>query len=1634
MRASEQKKANKGNDSPASGDIRAMAAARFSAPPSAIPYEPEPPQIPIALSKKADEARREALSRGEIPPEIIQALKLIAPDGEQAKAFQEKALTILKQYIPRDFWDFDRNPVRILLSYSQEPNAFYVAGSQPPTIGMTVGLFKPYQMVTYTPERFEHLTRGLPDFGLRPGKEAIPVQSISDFAAIVLHESVHAKEDARRGTHANDKLEEMLAYVAPLDAMHRGGLDARAMYRTMLLLLRPATSGDHLLARFVDPHPLNDNTLNGIRLGLTQLSYERGRVSPLETPGTPGDQENLRQMTELSHRVHREARQQRVVSDSYDRASSTEKAAELTTLICNLTEYDWERAKDISIEITRLSKRDTAAVEPIREAVLKQLHVLQPQLSALLYRATASAATVTIPAQLNPVNSAAKTLIDACTPSDDASATINHAAIEAASATLVAAIKSCPLLSTSNGRRFACYLPLTQFPAAKRDAVVPWEALRVASATSPIVTEAAVALGFSRDPVISQHILRHQELGGKLFDLKAADTSAFPFNEISWGPTLKVKADAAFLHQGSFTASPEDANSLRLREVDKGAKNPFQFDAAFGNADPRQISAEGIVVSAALDTLNSRPLSPCSTNEQCTEVHHYLTLMASRFDIDGFEPSGLGFVGRPLTFLTPRAIQLAPEEISRILFGYLQSADSVDQLLERQSEVLRALSATAKEPAGQRAIEALNLRDDQLLPLLPPPQPLTSLPLTHGFLSSNELLSPEMRLQLLCDAMRPFLRGPDDEQLVFKVLQSNTILQSTTPSVDEVLAAIMNQKTPWVARYTLTLYALREGNEIDVPSVLLALLKSDPENALSDSFTTERIMAYKGKLQEQLKEQLASGPLGLALDTFKALNRAGLTSTAERQELVKGLVSQVDTLPDALKRLEVRMQIIAGLRDEDDEIEELIKQSLPQILAQTLGRDDSADSYTKRVIELSTPLLEISNTKRRTELRELILNGTNAQHPLATALTRLLKHENLDKNRAGLGLGIDVFLGVLQSGSGFEQRRALLHYLSTSWSTASGTQLARAVFPPITLTDPVKEQLRAEMHIPLTGQPLKTILRRGGLLIGAHFSNRASSELSPTTLQATQGALGSFLVIAKTWHRQFTESSIGVKSAIVHQLLFPDGLSTEEEPHIRRYVAMSLAPDGRPHAATVRKLAENYLVNTPFVKRETLLTAITVASWKMGPRAPLGRTLVEVACALGPAEVKMIQRMRGHTAIPEEIRRDSATAVYRVEQPERLKLLEWVEEVRDHLVSGYKAHLNSVGRPAEPLTLTNIGEVKGCGSMGVTVKVTFSNGDSRVLYLVKPFAQARGEAGFVTFSRMAEHLPDSDPSKDVILDLLDSARRRISLEASAPTAKSQYALGVSMYRNKNASVHGEKFSFDAPEVLVADEFTSHGRHYGYFLMEEVPGRPMVSFLSDNTISNERKRAFCAAIVARELHNYLHFKIEPDRNEGNIFIDGSTIHHLDLKAMRPTPWSDSAKREIAPFLVSGLVSAIKNKQDLTELLSNLGGDRSNLSQEGFELLTEIETGLMSLAPYIQKLDARYLQEIALGVLDAGMDPILASAAARAFPESVAPLAEKYLRGVRGFFVPSLQTILKTLNLPDYASMVGRVNLSSNLTNP
>jgi hypothetical protein len=1596
---------------------------------STLTYPPTSPEVPLDIRTQQNEEIRDALARGEIPQQLIDDLRLAPPDTDAQLEFERVGLGILKRYIPADFWDFDKNPVRLLIAADDAPNAIYLAGSNPPAIGLSRGMFREQKVMTYTKERFDHLTRGLSDMGLAPGGLAKPIDSVSAFVAVVMHELTHAKEERRRGSHANDKFEETLAYTEPLDAMHRAGLDARAMYKTMLILLRPLTNTEGVAQRLFDAHPLTDTTLNAIRLALTQLSYERGRITPLKQPDTDIDRMDVAELARLTSIASHQNWIDRALSSDYKKLAPAEQARQLVPLIDTLSEYEWSKAEEISVRIGAVAKRQKMAVTDAQEAVLRNVHRLDPSISVLLYEATHHKTTLHIPPPLLPLDEAMQDLVEAC---EQDSTSI--ADIERCSQRIVELVRTLPILQSGNGREFTCYQSLAHFEPAQRGQVVPWERLRAASLSSPVVAEAAVIIGFARDPVIAASIETHASIHERILSPKIWGEATFPYREVSWGPLIKTKERTMFLHQADFQPDPKAQGALVVRSIDGLEPDPYSF-GTLPSAMARFHAAERRSVEITCSVLNRVPLTEDSSTEQIAFVKDRLSILRDAYAQDAYSPQPasikpLAQVNPDLAFLTPTTLTRAPNAASEILLGHTKLARNQSQTEKNQNEVLEVLRRTVLATGSAEIIEGLGLSADHIVPEHAGAKSLSHLPLAKALLSDTLSVSPQVRLSYLGNELVNLISTNTDEQLVIGVLAKAGLLKSETLTLQDINTALKSNEVPWVGKFVLTRLALRELSDArDIPHLLLTLVNHEPERWSTNEFIKGRVLAYEPYMREELRELLATNKIVEAVQTFSTMNRQNLLSLTDRKTLIEDIAQNITRVDSPDLQLTLRLELIGGLLDEDYVAEATILAPVPSLIRQSLGTDDGSDRYQHNVLALISPLTNVASSKKRIDIRECLLRAMVAQRPLAQKITETLSNTKKvrDSDRMVGALGLDSLLFAIQQDYGVDQRKGLLQFLGQPWSQGSSLRFGKCITPPLPVTFLDTEDNRSRIQRPGPTRDLTKLISSYEVLLGATFNPPLFGKLRATEKTIVEEGAKTFLALTQAWHRQFSDCSLPMRTAIIHQLLFPDGLAIEEEPHIRQYVAETIAPPNAEHSNVIQRLTRRYLENTPFLKREPLLTGTIVAAWKVGPKATLGRTLVEVACSLGPAEVKTVQRMRGHNAVPENIRRDTATAVYRVGEPDRLPLLDWVDDIKEHLVQSYKNYLVSAGRSDESLILKNTGEVKGAGSMGVTVELSFSNGDSRILYLVRPFAKERGEAGFGTFQRMAQGMSEGDQSKDVLLDLLDSAQKRISLEASAPTAKAQYDIGIAMYRNKKALVGGSPFTFNAPEVVVAEEFKKHGKEYGYFLMEEVPGRPMVEFLLDSAITQERKRAVCAAIVAQEIHNYLHFLIEPDRNDGNIHIDGNTIHHLDLKAMRPEPWSDAAKEEVAPFLVNGLVDALKKEQNLAELLADIGGDRSQLSQEGFDLITELETGLMSLAPYINYLKTEDLQAIALGVLDAGIHPTLAKAASRSLPGGFVNLGEKFLRGERGFLIPSIPTVLDLMKLSQYKPLVGLVTL-------
>ncbi|MFZ4404509.1 MAG: M48 family metalloprotease [Pseudobdellovibrionaceae bacterium] len=160
----------------------------------------------IPISEKIDAA----IKNGEIPPEMVEEYKLIAPDDPRTKQFSDYMQKIMDRLIrgalKENYRNGDVPKLRFLIIEDEAPNAFMESEANPPIVLFSTGLIK-------------------------------LSENESELAAVLCHELGHDSFDNRLGKNFNGKAQELSA-------------DLRAPY-----LLRMANYPQSSLRTFMDKLP-----------------------------------------------------------------------------------------------------------------------------------------------------------------------------------------------------------------------------------------------------------------------------------------------------------------------------------------------------------------------------------------------------------------------------------------------------------------------------------------------------------------------------------------------------------------------------------------------------------------------------------------------------------------------------------------------------------------------------------------------------------------------------------------------------------------------------------------------------------------------------------------------------------------------------------------------------------------------------------------------------------------------------------------------------------------------------------------------------------------------------------------------------------------------------------------------------------------------------------------------------------------------------------------------------------------------------------------------------------------------------------------------------------------------------------
>jgi hypothetical protein len=378
---------------------------------------------------------------------------------------------------------------------------------------------------------------------------------------------------------------------------------------------------------------------------------------------------------------------------------------------------------------------------------------------------------------------------------------------------------------------------------------------------------------------------------------------------------------------------------------------------------------------------------------------------------------------------------------------------------------------------------------------------------------------------------------------------------------------------------------------------------------------------------------------------------------------------------------------------------------------------------------------------------------------------------------------------------------------------------------------------------------------------------------------------------------------------------------------------------------------------------------------------------------LGPAATKLGQIAASHPGVPEEIRVELEQLKYAASVPKRWEVTSWADLCRESILTEYK---KNAGVP-EDVTISRIGRVLGSASMFIAVEIEFSDGQTRVLAIRRPYAQERAEAEIATFNQMLNYLPRNDDSSRVFADLIRLTRDRVTIEANCLLAKEQFDLGRRMYHKKTVTIDGKKIDFSSAEVLAQGHVNDiDGAQVGYYLMSKVEGSHFISLPGSTPEQVNEKKQFAQVILTVELNNIFRGLFDSDRHGAQLKILYDLVGNFDFKATALTQWEEGGFRQLGEVLGKTVARwAITGGKVDRIFLSEQERVRRKYGSVD-PLVTEVQRALLSLGDFMKVLTPAEQKRAFISALSNGTHPAFREGLLAHCPAVLRPHLEGWLR--------------------------------------
>jgi hypothetical protein len=1554
--------------------------------------EESPPETSVGTPAVAPALTyEEILASGAVPPLMAESLRLVPFESAGGQSFHKLMRNFIEPYYSNPKCsdmlfgqhDFEKNPIRFMLSDVDVSQAYAISKAQPPIVVISKGCFC--------------------------GSKA-DIKKTSDLIWNIYHEMAHIKLRQEVSAEAtNSKTEEGAFYALPLEFMHLNGIDPRegAEYlKSLAETVRTSLGKDGTWFALLDVHPIPktmhkiaDDMMAAIILKHGHHNYDLDKNPVL-------DESFKATIGGISHTSYLTARLAGITA--YSTFSPDAKVKALKDILLSIPEgSDYPvRFSDIGEELSKIQGPSQKVLEEFLDSVYEQMYKLSNKefrndLVALANR-TVGLLPSGIPTRFRPIEAAMKKVIKA----NEAMRTIRSdsedwselaGALSSAARALCEAVNKEELSHNRHTRNYlknfkwpgfefpdvymieqlnerkidyksqgkskewiAKKIPISKYPT------ISWQPIRICAKEDEDVLKAAFIMGLGDDYALHEAVQSHAD--SRLYvaiykpdDGSEANKFAPIVNTIKsedgeplGNLIIKDTSDRTSSRCIGCDREAKHNSQSRLREIVRNSLCALIEDSCkaesgvkFQDAVKTSLSYNSVNMN---DYGNSFLLDISSLVEYInpTTFHSIVSYIAQEIRSQVENP----LTDRLTLVLKNKFKQLLKNDpdsyIPLIRETFLpQDRDTNDFL------VSIGLSLTNNNyPEG--------IGDGELL------YKLGNLTLTNFILNDiPSIFNDREKEKILSyfiynNSIEQLNEGQIHEenkqdnnmfQMVFELFSRNFPFINDTDSLDKLIQTTDDNKFRSEV-YRLKLLNLLNSENISSLEQCLSLSQRFKGSKL---FKLDFVKAkFQDFIRQAMNETVSLGDLDTKVNAWLSFNENKLLEDESKYtylSLIHGKIQEAGLN----EQIAYCKSILGRAYIEEPKLRESFLDTLSSAIAKKYGMDDASDVYYNRIKPEFDWVTEQVKVSDQYSLVQKILVGIKSQSKSSEYVKTSLENAFVQKMGDSRVQGISIVSEIFINAKGLNHD--FLDFVIHPYSEQSADQYIRS-------------HLKASMSTIsiLYGEEL---IDRFMDNYDDNFINCLPSE-ELLFLKAKQSMFANFELI----HQNFWNAPLALRSILIKEALVAD--SNPANPLAIYNLALDkMLPGGQTDPVKAREINEIKSIIIAYVdsldptQRYLALSAMLVASERTTGQADLniGDALALFLENMGPAETKLGQCAESHPQVPADIRSSLKKLKFKAAEPYRFEVHDWLKQLNNQILDSYNDGLSKEGitdlDEHGRVYIKHVGDVLGSGSLFVAVEVMMSDGSTQVVSIRRRDAYERALYGFKTLEGMLSKL-EPGKIKETLSELLLSAKRKLATEVNCQISKDQYGKASELYNATVVDIDGEQIPFSSTMVTAQGE--------AFYMMQKVEGKHFTE-IADDSESVERVKKISMAVLTLELSNILNGVFCNDRHGGNVKVQANNqINHIDFKALSLDQWSQSGYDQFAEILVKVVQDAasIKNADDFVNKFLNLQSEIRERGEVIEPFVSEVQKALLSASEYARQLSPQELQRVILSAIKNGMN--------------------------------------------------------------